>query len=417
MSHFTLRRLLRRDVIAVCAVAFLADIVAGMLNATFSLYAASLGASVVFIGILTSLSGGASLLASIPVGLLSDRIGRRRVLAGGLTSFVLAMTVFAIATSPPALIPGRLIFGVAMVATFWIAAAYLGDAVSGPERGVAFGLYTTAMGLGFAAGPLLAGAVATVAGIRGTFLLAIAAALAALVIAITVLHDDRPQTDASHRQRLSLRDALRAGRERPLIIAGAANILSALTFVGAIVTIFPLYGAAFGLTASTIGTMFAVRALASSIFRLPSGALASAIGSGRVMLGALSIEVLAVTGMGTAHHFAAMLLWLVLEGIGYGGFLASSQAYLAEHTVPATRGAAIGFYSMTGGVGNLLAPLALGVVASALGLGAVFFVTGALGALALLAIAVIWTRAPRTRAKPDSVEMQARCANPTQVSC
>jgi len=46
----TLRAVLRREVVAVCAVAFLADILAGILGATFSLNAADLGPSVVLNG-------------------------------------------------------------------------------------------------------------------------------------------------------------------------------------------------------------------------------------------------------------------------------------------------------------------------------------------------------------------------------
>jgi MFS family permease len=393
------RSLLRREVIAVCAVAFLADIVAGILNATFSLYAAGLGASVVFIGLLTSLSGGAALLASIPVGILSDRIGRRRVLVAGMACFALAMACFAAAPSPPFLIPGRLLFGLAMVATFWIAAAYLGDMVSGSLRGVAFGLFTTAMGLGFAVGPLLGGEVAEMAGIRAAFVLAFAAALIGTAIVIVELRDVHPGPERSSRPRASLRESLRVGRERALIIAGVANIVSSVTFVGAIVTIFPLYGAAHGLPTGIIGTMFAFRALASTAFRLPSGVLASGIGSGRVMLAALLIEVIATAGMGMARQFETMLAWLILEGIGFGAFLASSQAYVAEHTVEATRGAAIGFYSMTGGIGNAAAPLFLGAVASLFGLGAGFFAAGGVGLVGLAIIAGISMRGPQP--EPD----------------
>jgi MFS family permease len=179
-----------------------------------------------------------------------------------------------------------------------------------------------------------------------------------------------------------------------LIVASIGNVLSAVTFGGAIATIFPLFSSAQGFSAGAIGTMFAVRALCSTAFRLPSGALASHIGSGRVLIGALIVQVVAVTGMGTAQQYEAMLAWLVLEGIGFGAFLASSQAFIAEHTIEETRGAAIGFYSMTGGIGNALAPLALGVVANVFGLGTAFFVAGGLGVVGLAVMGSVWTSAP-----------------------
>jgi MFS family permease len=406
-SGAAVRSLLRREVIAVCAVAFMADVVMGTLNATFSLYAASLGASLVFIGMLSSLSGATSLVGSVPVGIVSDRVGRVPVLFCGLASFALAMTLFAVAPDPVWLIPGRLLIGIAVVATFWIAAAYLGDIVGSDERGMAFGLLTTAMGLGFTIGPLLGGEIAERAGIRSAYVLAAAAAAAGAAIVLTNLRGGEAGRGERSRPRASLRAALRVGRERSLIVAGIANILSAITFGGAIATIFPLYGAAFGLSAGTIGTMFAIRSIASTAVRLPSGALIATIGSGRVLVGALVLQVLAVAGLGTAQQFAAMLTWLILEGIGFGAFLTSSQSYLAEHTEAATRGAAIGFFSMTGGLGYTLAPLVLGIVGARLGLSAVFYVTGALGVVALAAIAAVWRRSSRAAVVTRRLEGRA----------
>ena len=394
-SRFPVRSLVRREVIAVCGVVFMADVVTGILNATFSLYAASLGASLVLIGMLTSLSGATSLVASVPVGIISDRIGRIPVLFCGMTSFALAMALFAAAPVPSLLIPGRVLLGVAMVASFWIAAAYLGDIVTGAERALAFGLLTTAMGLGFAIGPLVGGEIAERASMRGAYVLAVGVAAVGAAIVATQMRGGQVGTGEGSLPRPSLRTSMRVGRERPLIVAGIANILSAITFGGAVATFFPLYSSSLGLSAGTIGTMFAIRALASTAVRLPSGALITAAGSGRVMVAALIVELVAVTGMGTAHGFAAMLAWLIVEGIGFGAFLTSSQAFVSENTIEATRGAAIGFYSMTGGLGQTLAPVALGIVADLLGLRAVFFVTCGLGLMALAAMAGVWVRSPR----------------------
>jgi hypothetical protein len=49
---------------------------------------------------------------------------------------------------------------------------------------------------------------------------------------------------------------------------------------------------------------------------------------------------------------------------------------------------------MTGGIGNTLAPLALGLVAAALGLDAVFFVAGGLTLVGIVAIGIVWLRIP-----------------------
>lgn len=403
----TFRGLLRVEVLAICFVAFLADIMSGILAATFSLYAEDLGATVVFIGVLTSLTGLTALIGSVPIGILSDQVGRIQVLTFGLGSFSLAMLLLAIAPSPALLVPGRLLLGLAMVGSFWIAAAYLGDVVTPSERGLAFGLLTTAMGLGFAVGPLVGGVVSERVDTRAAYLLAAAVGVVAVAVILLVLQGRQPIESLTSRPRVSVRESLRVGRNWSLIAVGIGNILSAIAFGGAVATIFPLRADSLGISAAAIGSMFAFRAIASTIVRLPSGALTGIVGTRQVILGALVIEMIAVAGIGTSTRYAVMLVWLIAEGVGYGAFLASAQAYIAENTIPATRGAAIGFYSMTGGIGNTLAPVVLGVVGSVLGLGAVFFVSSALLAVGLFAMCWIWFRMFDSASVPGTNEVQA----------
>lgn len=387
------RGLLRREVLAVCAVAFLADVVAGIIIPSFSLYARSLGASLVLVGALTTLSGLTQLLGSFPIGLLSDRVGRRRVLVGGMLGFAGAAALMALAPGPGLLVPSRLLFGLALVGTFWIAAAHLGDVVAAEERGLAFGLLTTAMGLGFAVGPFAGGRLADAAGPRAGYLFAAAVGVAGAGLALAQLPGGVPGF-ATARVRPTLRQSLRVGRDRHLVSAAIGNVLTSVGFGGAVATFFPLYGAELGLREGTIGGMFALRAVVSTVARVPCGLLAGAIGSRRVMLGSLGLELVAVLGLGGTERPAALGALLVLEGVAFGGFLTAAHAFIAEHTVAATRGAALGLYSAAGSVGGTLAPLGLGLVASQRGLPAVFVVTAGLLAAGLVLLGWMGVRAP-----------------------
>src|SRR5437660_5143983 len=137
------------EVAALCFTIFLADVVAGVVAPTFSLFARYLGVSLALLGALSTVGGLTQLVVSLPVGILSDSVGRSRVLALGLLSFIAALVSFAVATGVPLLAAGRILFGLGTVAVFQIGAAYLGDITSPGERSFAFGLYATAMGLGF----------------------------------------------------------------------------------------------------------------------------------------------------------------------------------------------------------------------------------------------------------------------------
>lgn len=400
-SRSPLRAVLRTEVVAICLVAFLADIMSGVLSASFSLHAEDLGASVAFVGALTAMTGLVALVLAIPVGVLSDALGRRRVLIGGMSLFTLSLALLAAAPTAGWLVPGRLALGAGMVASFWIAAAWLGDVVSAAERGVAFGLFTTCMGLGFAVGPAMAGWIVARADARVAYLAGAAAGVVGIAIILTVLRrGGQPLERAPASANQLLRRALAAGRSRLLLAVSLANILSAIGFGGAVATMFPLHARDLGISDAAIGTLFALRALASTSIRLPSGALTSRLGSRTVLTAAIAIELVAVAALGLAGAGGAFAIVLALEGIGYGAFLASSQAYIAEHTTPETRGSSMGFFSMIGGVGNTVAPLALSAIGAIFGVGVVFPVAAGLMIAGLIGMRALWRSVPGTMVVP-----------------
>src|SRR6478735_7040968 len=284
-----IRAIFRTQIVVLCVAIFLVDVMAGIISATFSLFAKDLGATVFVVGVLSSLTGLTALFSSIPIGSLSDRIGRARVLIAGVIGFTGVMLLFAVAPSPIFLVPGRLLLGAAGVGAFWIASAYLGDIVTSAERGIAFGLLTTSMGLGFTIGPIIGGQLADTLGMRWAYVVgAIIGLVSISLIRIYLWEPARPKTSLS-RTRLSLRDNLRIGHNRQLLAISAGSFVLAFSFDGAISTLFPLYGSGLGLTTAVIGTMFAIRAFASSSIRFPGGALAGRVGSRQLVIAAIIV--------------------------------------------------------------------------------------------------------------------------------
>lgn len=385
-----IRTVFRTQVVVLCLTIFLVDVLAGIVSATFSLFAKDLGATVFIVGLLTSLSGLTALVSSIPIGSLSDRIGRARVLFGGITAFTVTMVLFAAAPSPFFLVPGRMLMGAAGVGSFWIASAYLGDIVTPRERGVAFGLLTTCMGLGFGVGPVLGGQIADSIGMRWGFIIGAGIGVVSMMLVRAYLWEPPKQKAALTRPQLTFRDNLRVGANRSLLAMSVGSFILAFSFDGAISTLFPLFAEDLGITTATIGTMFAFRAIASSAIRLPGGALAGRIGARKLVIAAVIGQAIAISGIATTTSHFGLTLWLMMEGLAFGVFLTSSQAYLAENTVPESRGAAIGFYSMVGGIGSSVAPLLLGFVGDIASLPTAFYIGAGSMLLGLATMILIW---------------------------
>lgn len=398
-----LRGLMRRDFLIVCFIIFSADLVSGILSPTFSLYAQDLGASLAFIGTLSSIAGVTQLLTSLPAGVLSDRYGRRIVLTLGMLAFAASTTLFALAPNALLLIPGRILMGLAGVATFSIGAAYVGDVVSAAERGVAYGLYTTSMGIGFGIGPLIGAGIAEPYGVPASYLAAAGIALCGALLAVFGLAAHRPVAPTARSRpargapiRLSLglmRDGFAQMLHDPRLLAGSlCNLLINTGFNGAISNFFPIYAADQHASQATINAMFSVRAFASAAARLPSGAVTSRLPSRAVMMAALLLATAALFLMSHTNALALLGLLLIVEGISFGMFLPSGQAFTAENSTPATRGQVLGAYGTAGSLGSALSPLLLGFVAEVWGAGAVFVATAALMALGIAAALVLFGR-------------------------
>ncbi|HET7034477.1 MAG TPA: MFS transporter [Thermomicrobiaceae bacterium] len=398
---------LSREILALCGVIFLADVSTGIVAPTFSLYAASLGVSLALLGLLNTLGGLSQLLLSLPAGIASDRIGRVRLLIAGMLAFVVAMLGFAAAGGPRLLAAGRLLYGFGTVATFQIGAAHLGDISAEGRRSVAFGAYATAMGIGFTLGPLLGGQLSERFGAPAAFVVsAVLAALGALLA--WRLLTDRVQTG---RARQAARPALLAGlgytlRRHDLLLVSFGSLLMSVTFNGAVVTFFPIYGDTLHLTAAAIGSLFAIRALVSTLGRLPNSLVSRRIGSTTVMLGALVLDMAVMFALAHSAGRTVLTVLLAGEGLAFGAYLVSGQTYVAEHTRIEARGAAVGVYSSASSLGGTLAPLALGLVAARLGIAAVFSVTGwtLLVGAALFAAGIAWLR----RNSSMQIEMSER---------
>jgi MFS family permease len=382
------------DVAALCLVIFLADILAGIVVPTFPLHAQRLGIGLGALGALGALSGIVQLVVAIPFGILSDRIGRPIMIVGGMACFGLGLLCFALARGVPLLIIGRILFGLAPVATFQIGTAQLGDITTPGQRSFAFGLYATAMGLGFTIGPLIGGQLAERAGVPAAYLVGVALALLGVGLALRTVRPVGPgRGRATGPRGLRALAAILGRADIALVCLG--NLLVTWTFAGAITTFFPLYGATLGLTAATLGSFFALRAFVSALDRLPNALVVRAFGNRAVLFAALAIEAAIMFAM--AHVTAPALLALLLagEGLTYGAYLVAGQAYIADQATAENRGTATGLYGMAASLGGVAAPAAMGILAARAGLPAVFTGTAWLLVVGLLASVLVGARTGR----------------------
>lgn len=146
---------------------------------TFSLLAKGLeGATPFKIGLALGIYSLAQALLQIPAGILSDVIGRKKVLFGGLILFLLGSVLAASTDNINVLIIARLLQGMGAVSA--VCLAYVADSVRGSEHGKAMAIIGMSIAFSFILSFVFGSMVATAWGLSGLFVLT--AGLAALAI-------------------------------------------------------------------------------------------------------------------------------------------------------------------------------------------------------------------------------------------
>lgn len=314
------------------------------------LFAQSHGADPHFIGLMVGAYMAANLVCLYPAGWLSDRFGRRSMMAVGLVGFALASAGFLCFKDPTAFIVLRALEGVAGACFMPAALAYVADRAPVAMRGTRVAQLTVAENTGLLLGPAVGGALAVGFGLASPFVfLAIVCGLGGLMVArLPGGAPPIPPTDAEPAAPENWKD-VHMGRLAGLLARSLAIGFS-LGLYEAVWSIYLKDLGASHLDISWSWTLFAVPAvvlapLAGQVLRR-SGPAAPAV------LGALFSAVVTVS-YGLTHRVEVLLFLCLVEGIGFA-FSYPAQNMLMIKVAPATmRGRVIGVVSAIKTLGAL----------------------------------------------------------------
>jgi MFS family permease len=178
---------------------------------------------------------------------------------------------------------------------------------------------------------------------------------------------------------------------RRLLLLVGAIVFVDLMFYAAITPLLPWYADRFSLTKTGAGVLAGAYAAGTLLGALPSGWLATRLGSRRTVLIGLAMMAVASVGFAFGRSVAMLDAMRFLQGIGGACTWAGGFGWLLSLAAPEDRGKTIG-KAMSAALGGLLLGPALGALARAVGPEAPFTAIAVLGAL--LAAAALRIEAP-----------------------
>jgi MFS family permease len=328
------------------------------------IYATELGLGRVQVGALFAATSVVMVAATLPIGVVTDRLGARRLTVAAAVLVAVSAAGQGLAHDFWLLLASRAIFGLAFGAVWTAGIAFLaeGDAVAGRS---ALGAAIPVAGAAAAIGPAFAGVGAARLGLAPTF---VAIAAVAAVAALFLLLTPEPVA-AAVPERIDLVAMVRAARTNRLVLGAAAmmtagGLSSSLAFL-----LVPLRLHANGVSLTAIGSILG----ASALLYVAGGIVASRLGARAV---APSVAGAAVLALGAslllpALSSATAVLVAFLLARSACTSVTSTIAYPLAATGAAETGlgagAAIGLVNAAWATSTVVAPLAGGAVAQAAG--------------------------------------------------
>jgi len=343
-------------------------------------------------------------------GVLSDRLGARRVLYAGCVLTGLASIVAGLTSSFPLFLAA--LFAQGMGAGLFVTAAMsiiLGLIPPG-RAGKAMGTYQSMSLLGFSIGPTVGGLSAVAFGPRAPFFVYAVIAFAGFACAVAALRlpgaaSGDVDVGAATGSDWSVRASLSLLRMPALLLAllGAATL--AWTSGGIRGSAVPLFAnSELGFDALQIGLLMSASSVGQLAILAPGGALLDRIGRRPVIIWstvatAASIALLAVVTEAWMLVAVAVLFGAALGCLGIGPW-----TVLVDVVEPRLRGTAAGIQRTVLDLGKVVGPIAVGALIDLFG----YRIPFAESAVVVAACALVLRRLPETMPTPESAAAQER---------
>jgi DHA1 family multidrug resistance protein-like MFS transporter len=303
-------------------------------------------------------------------GMVSDRIGRKRIIVFGTTLASIVVALYALSNNTWYLAILHGIHGIGAAATVAPAIAMIADHAEKSDRGRQMGWFDYSTLLGYIVGAVAGGFLIDLVNIRIAFLLV----AGMLAISATMLYVLVKQEEVIKKaeQRVSLAQLRRVFKVREVRLVFPIWLIVA-TLLGIALTYLPIILLSQNIKGSTIGIMFAAAGVALGLLQPFWGKVSDVVGRIPVMVyGVFSMFGIVIMLLIFPHsvyyqdvngvHFNLIgIIPLGILGLGAGAFVPSALALMADSSNPESYGATMGLYSFALGFGAFVAE-SLGLV-------------------------------------------------------
>ena len=354
----------------VCAISLIAVLGVSSVTPAFPSLAKTLNVPPQNLGLLVTAFTLPSLILGPVIGVLADRIGRKKIIVPSLILFGIAGTACGFARDFNLLLFLRLLQGIGAASLLSLSTTLIGDLYTGARRMTAMGYNASVSSVGTASYPTIGGALATLAWFYPFFLPIVAIPIGLLVF--FALNNPEPKGDRNLKEYLkNAAKVLRNRRLFGLFIASAANFV---LLYGAYVTYFPqLISDTFKAPASVIGILLSSVSVAIIVSSSQLGRLARRFPATKLIQVSFILYAIALFIVPLMPSLWFLLIPTTIFGIGLGLGFPSIQTLLADLAPKEYLATILSVNGTFFGLGQTLGPVLMGVAFGFDGINTVFY--------------------------------------------
>ncbi|GBD93357.1 bacillibactin exporter [bacterium BMS3Abin05] len=322
------------------------------------------------IGLLITVFTLPGLFLAPVIGVLGDRLGRKKILVPSLFLFGIAGGLCAFTRQYHLLLIFRFVQGIGAAAIGLLNITIIGDLFSGKERTAAMGYNASILSLGVAVYPLIGGAMALLEWFYPFYLAFLGIPVGVLVL----IYLKNPEPKNNELLKNYLLEAWRNVRKCSVIRLFLMTFFTFIVLYGSYLTYFPLLlHDRFKASSFIIGLLMFVLSASAAVTSTRLGQLSQWLSSKSLLKIGFLFYALSMATLPFLFNLWAIILPAVIFGVGNALVLPTIQSLLADRAAMENRAAFMSINGMVLRLGQTLGPIVMGSVAALWGIRSVFF--------------------------------------------
>ena len=351
-----------------------------------------------------------TLVASLPTGMLIDRIGRRWILLAGplvvaVSSLLIAKAAFS--GSFTELLAYRFIAGVGTQMWMQSRITVIADTGAVQQRGKQITQMFGVQQVGALSGPLIGGFAAVTWGLWSPFLIHAVLTLLAIIPTYFVIKETAPAARrAAEAAAAGSHWALLLRKPIPTVfsIQFLTNVTRGAVFEGGVILLYPSY--AYGLDPAELGVLRSAMAVGTIPILFSTGFVMDRFGRKYTIVPGLVLTSLAMASMSATAFAGLSLAWFIASFVFVHmaiSIISGNMQTLGTDVAPAqARGLFFGMSRLVAQSGSTASPTSFGLLSGTLGYGAAFVLLASTAFAAALVVVFFLEETLRKPEKQDS---------------